>query len=380
MRKFRVLGILLVFVLLLSACRRDGGRVDAPLSTGPTTFGLTPKPAWETLRLGFFVGTPLSIPFYIAYREGFFRELNINVEFSTFTNGPAMVEANAVWDMASLGPGGTLVGMMGHDLNVIAIADYERHISLFARPGSALALDKDNPNVWRGTHWVYPMGTTAQLVLAANLSRLGLSLMDVNSTSMDVVSALTAFHVGGHGDGLSVWAVQAFTAKEWGYVLLESPASLDLTIPAATLAHPHFIRDRLDLAAYAYIVFYKTWEWANRSPENFERAIRYFYESSAEEGMIIDWNIARQVMEFFNAPFFAESVDIMTSLGPDPRGLYTSRLLSQAERDILVPFDFFIAEHMYRPEDRVRMLDRRLVDDRVALRAREILQEQGIAF
>ena len=100
-----------------------------------TKFGLAPFETKQTLRLGFFVGSPLSIPFYIADKEGFFKELNIDVKYQTFTNGPAMMEANADWDMAGAGEGGLLVGMVGFGLKVIGISDYEKNLALFARKG-----------------------------------------------------------------------------------------------------------------------------------------------------------------------------------------------------------------------------------------------------
>ncbi len=134
-----------------------------------TTFGLEPFKDPQTLRLGFFVGSPLSIPFYIADQEGFFKELNIKVEYVTFTNGPAMMEANASWDMAGAGLGGLLNGMLGRGVKVIGISDYEKNLALFARPDSKLAKDPKNADNWKGTTWLYPIGTTAQATLVAVL-------------------------------------------------------------------------------------------------------------------------------------------------------------------------------------------------------------------
>ena len=381
MKKFRVLGILLVLILLLSGFAFAGGGRDTEraLSTGPTTFGLRPLPQRETLRIGFFAGSPLSIPFYIADMEGFFNELNIDIVYSTFTNGPAMMEANSSWDIAGCGLGGLLVGMMGYDMHIIGISDYEENLALFARAGSPLAQNRTNPANWRNTQWLYPVGTTAQAVLAAQLSRLGLSLQDIRSTNMDVVSALTGFQ--SQGDGLAVWNAMAFAAEDRGHIRLADGATLGLRFPCATLASDAAIRSRLDLITYAYIVFYKTWEWANESPQNMAKAVQHYYDNSLEEGVAVDANIARRVMEWFRAPFLRESIEIMNSrTAPDAAGLYTSRPLVQAERDILVGFDFFISEGRYRPDDRARMLDRRFVDARVANRAEEILREQGISF
>jgi hypothetical protein len=314
----------------------------------------------------------------IADREGFFRELNINIEYSTFTNGPAMMEANATWDIAGAGVGGTLVGMVGHEIRVIGISDYEENMALLARPGSRLAQETNNPAAWRGTQWLFPQGTTAQAALAAKLATLGLSLADVRSTNMDVVSALTAFH--SQGDGLSVWNAVAFMAEDRGFVRLADAGTLGLVFPCTTLAKESTIRERLDLLAYAYIIFHKTVEWINASPANFEKAVQYYLEHCLDEGIAVDESIARRVMEWFRAPGVRRSIEIMTQTGPDAAGLYTRRPLTQAERDVLVGMDFFVAERRYTPEQRNMVLDRGLVDNRVALRASEIMRAQGIRY
>jgi len=370
--------VFLALVFALTSCREDGRAGGAELATGPSTFGLVPLPQRETLRVGFFAGSPMSYPFLFADRLGFFRELNIDIVYSTFTNGPAMIEARSTWDIGTAGVGGTFVGMVGHDLRVIGISDYEENIALFARPGSRLAQERNNPDAWRGTQWLFPRGTTAQAVLVAALGNMGLGLNDITSVNMDVVSALTAFH--NHGDGLASWQAMAFVAEDRGFVRLEDASTLDIAFASTFLASEEVIRDRLDLLAYVYIVFHKTWEWANASPANFERVVHYFLEHSLDEGLAVDEDIARRVMEWFRAPFLRRGIEVMTETVPDAAGLYTARELLQAERDILVGLDFLISEHLYTPQDRVNILDRRLVDNAVAVRAQAIMEEQGISF
>ena len=384
MRKFQAFGIVLLIALLLPAFvfaggGKDTGQSAGPVATGPTTFGLKPLPAKETLRIGFFTGSPLSYPFLFADKEGFFKELNIDIEYSTFTNGPAMMEANSNWDIAGCGLGGILVGMMGYDMHVIGISDYEENLAMFAKSGSKLAQDKNNPANYRGTQWLYPLGTTAQAVVAAKLSKLGLSLQDIRSTNMDVVSALTGFQ--SQGDGLCVWNAMAFAAEDRGYIRLEDAGTLGLAFPCATVAPESSIRNKLDLIAYAYIVFYKTWEWCNKSPANMKKAADYYLEHCLDEGVACDASVAKRVMDWYRAPFLAKSVEIMSTMtSPDDAKLYTKRPLKQAEKDILIGFDFMISENRYKPEDRTKMLDREFVDDKVALRAQAICKEQGVTF
>ena len=70
----------------------SGGGHEVELIDGATapedlTFGLTPFEDRQTLRIGFFTGSPLSYAFLFADNLGVFDALNIDVEYSCFTGG-----------------------------------------------------------------------------------------------------------------------------------------------------------------------------------------------------------------------------------------------------------------------------------------------------
>ncbi len=355
---------------------------EEPAGTGEETttkFGIKPFEERQTLRLGFFAGSPLSYPFLFADKEGFFDELNIDIEYQTFTNGPAMMEANADWDMAGAGLGGTLVGMAGYDIKMIGISDYEENLALFARKDSKLATDPTNPESWKGTKWLYPIGTTAQATLVAALETVGLGMGDIESVNMDVTSALTGFQ-GGEGDGLGVWNAIAFAAEDSGFVRVSDAGKLGFVAPCATLATKDALENKRELVKVAYAVFYKTWEWCNESEENMQKAVDYYLEHCLDEGIKCDESVAKRVMEWYRAPFLAKSIDIMTSTSPDAAGLYTKRDLIQAEKDVLVGMDFFISQGKYTAEQRTQMLDNQMIDPSIATEVKAMFEEQGLTL
>jgi ABC-type nitrate/sulfonate/bicarbonate transport system substrate-binding protein len=179
-----------------TAAQDQAAGTEAQAEDTATTFGLKPFAERQTLRIGFFTGSPLSYPFLFADKMGYFDELNIDVEYVSFTGGPAMIEAYKEWDIASCGEGGLCIAMKKaaeFGLKIVDITDYEENIALFARAGSKLAEDPTNPENWKGTEWVYPTGTTAQAVLVNALAKLGLTLNDIKSTNMDNASSLTGF-------------------------------------------------------------------------------------------------------------------------------------------------------------------------------------------
>jgi ABC-type nitrate/sulfonate/bicarbonate transport system substrate-binding protein len=345
---------------------------DAAAEEEDLTWGLTPFEERQTLRLGFFTGSPLSYPFLFADKLGVFDALNIDVEYTCFTGGPAMMEANAEWDMASCGLGGLANGLYGYDFSLVDITDFEENLALFAREGSDIANDPTNPDVWKGATCVYPAGTTAQAVLAKYLNTIGLSLSDVESVNMDNSNALTGFN-GGTGDVLGCWNAIALSAEDAGYVRISDSGQLGIGMPCGTFAQKDMMENHFDLVVTACIVFHKAVEWCYESDENMAQAAEWYLEHCDEEGFLCNEDIAARTMDWYAGPTVDEWIALYTETSPDDAGLYTSRDLLEAEKSILVGLDFFISEGKYTNEDRTRFLDDQRIDPSVALAAKELL-------
>ncbi len=350
--------------------------------TATTTFGLKPFAERQTLRIGFFTGSPLSYPFLFADKMGYFDELNIDVEYVGFTGGPAMIEAYKEWDIASCGEGGLCIAMKKSGefgLKIIDINDYEENLALFARAGSKLAEDPTNPENWKGTEWVYPTGTTAQAVLVNALAKLGLTLNDITSTNMDNASSLTGFN-GGTGDGLGCWNAIAFAAEDAGYVRIGDAGTLGFKAPCGTVATNEILDKNLELVTDASILFHRMVEWCYASDENMAKAAEWYLEDCENEGMLVTPETATRVMDWYRGPTTKEWIDLFTVASADDAALYTSRDLLQAEKDILVGLDFFIGEGKYTPEDRVSYLDAGVISNVVANNAKTMLDTLGLAY
>lgn len=345
--------------------------------TGTTTFGLTPFAERQTLRVGYFAGSAHAIPFYIADVKGFFDELNIDVEYEPYTNGPAMMEASSSWDVATSGAAGDLVGMLGYDLICIGSTDYEKNMGLFVRADGPLA--NKNPEDWKGTTWLYPSGTNAQMVLGGELDKLGLTFDDIESVNMDIASALTAFK-GGQGDGIAVWNAIATSAEDAGFVRVDDAGSLGITVFNGFMATPEALSERRDLVKTAWEVYYLTWQWCNASEENMDEAVAYYLESCENEGIACDEHIAEVVMSYCAVPTLSEAAALMTDASPDDQGLYTSRDLLQAEKDLLVTMDFLISIGKYTNDDRNTILDNQMVDGSIAAECLADLDALGVQY
>ncbi len=331
------------------------------------TFGLKRFDTPQKVRIGYFAGCPMALPFYIADKEGFFKELNIEIVYETFFHGPAIMEANTAWDIASSGTGGFITGTLGYGINVFGISDYTENLALFVRKDSPIVKDPTNPASWKGTTWLYPVGTTVQPVLTSALKKVGLDLNDVKSINMDQASALTAFS-GGSGDGVAVWDTIAFTAEDRGFVRVGDARSLKFVSPCALMAKKEYIDANREVVIRVFEVFYKTWEWSKSSEQNMKKAAAYYLENTVDEGLACNESIAKRAVEWFKCPpSIAEAVDAMAKASPDSADLYKKRDLYQAEKDALMAIDYFITQNKYKPADREKFLDNRYVDPSIAL-------------
>ena len=92
MKKLIAMLLALVMVLSLAACGAsapaptEAPKAEEPKAEAPAepelVWGRKPFEEKQTLRVGFFTGSPLSYPFLFADNLGIFEQLNIELEYT----------------------------------------------------------------------------------------------------------------------------------------------------------------------------------------------------------------------------------------------------------------------------------------------------------
>ena len=146
MKKFLAMFIAVVMLLGVSACGQvsddtassppESGAPATDGATSETTFGIEPLPERTTIDLAYFSGAEHGLVFYIMDEMGWADELNIEFNWQYFSAGPAMMEASGSWDVGTAGAAGAINGIVGYDVNVIGISQYEHILGCFIREGS----------------------------------------------------------------------------------------------------------------------------------------------------------------------------------------------------------------------------------------------------
>lgn len=343
-----------------AAAKEDGGE------GADTTLGLKPLDKRTTLSIGFFAGSAHSMPWYVADEMGFFDELNIDVEYQSFTGGPAMMEASADWDVCDVGAPGVLNGMKNHDINMLGVCDNEFNTALFVRPDTDLAKDVKNPEAWKGKKVLLNRGTTLQYMFMAYMNSIGINDLDaygIEIVDTAVGTCLTAFQTG-EGDAMCVWNAFACQAEENGYVRVTDIKELGLNNISAMCATKDAIENKTELVETAFQVYYKTWEWCNASADNMTKAQDLFVQSCEDEGVAVTADIAKRLIEEYNCPTLAEAVSAMTTEEDDRNG--SGNKVTKATNQLFETLDFFITLGNYTEEDRQTIQDKGLVNPVIA--------------
>jgi len=334
--------------------------------TGETTLGLTPLEERTTLSIGFFAGSAHSMPWYVADKMGFFDELNIDVEYQSFTGGPAMMEASADWDICDVGGPGVLNGMKNYDINLLGICDNEYNTALFVRPDSELAANPEDPENWRGTEVLLNKGTTLQYMFMQYMARIGitdLDAYDISITDTAVGTCLTAFETG-QGDAMCVWNAFAVAAENDGFVRVTDIGEMGLNNISGICATSDAIENKNELVSTAYQVYYLTWEWCQESDENMAKAVELFMDSCDDEGIAVDEATAERLLEEFQCTSLNEAVASMTTEEADRNG--SGATVTNATNQLFETLDFFITLGNYTEDDRQAILDKGLVNPAIA--------------
>ena len=346
------------------AAAEDGEAAES--TSGETTLGIAPMPERTTLSIGFFAGSAHSMPWYVADEMGFFDELNIDVEYQSFTGGPAMMEASADWDVCDVGAPGVLNGMKNYDINMLGLCDNEYNTALFVRPDTDLAADPANPENWRGKNVLLNRGTTLQYMFMQYMESIGitdLEAYDIQITDTAVGTCLTAFETG-EGDAMCVWNAFACNAEDDGFVRVTDIEEMGLNNVCGLCATPDALENKTDLVRTAYQVYYLTWEWCNESEENRAKAEELFMQSCEDEGVAVTEDIVTRLIDEYQCPTLAEAIEGMTTMEDDRNG--KGGQVSHAGNQFLETMDFFISLGNYTEEDRQTILDKGLINSSIA--------------
>lgn len=234
-------------------------------------------------------------PIYIAQKNGWFEEENLNVNVTFYENGPVQVEAISTWDLATTGIGGILAGVIGYDAKIIASSNTDNGTqTIYVRPDSAIAATGQGNNTlneaiygdadsWKGAKVLCSAGTVLQYMLIKVLDGFGLTIDDVEFVGMDTPTTNSAF-LAGEGDVAVLTGVVSFDADKADYVLAANGATSDAGLDGVVIANNNSVETKHNEIVAFLKAYLKAVEWidAHKSEEEVVNDLVTFYEESGK--------------------------------------------------------------------------------------------------
>lgn len=290
----KLISMMLVLVLVLSMLTACGGTKEDGANTS-TEDGTTAETDNLSVTVAGLGGSMQTFPVYVALKNGWFAEENVDVEIIYFENGPVQMEAlvSGSWDVACTGIGGVLTGAIGYDAVVIGSPNSDDGTQMvFARPDSDIvAAGQGNNTVnaeiygdaesWKGKEILCSAGTVLQYLLIKTLGGFGLTLDDIEFMSMDTPTTNSAF-LQGVGDAAVLTGVPSFAADKEDFVVVSSGPMAETGLITNVMATQEAITDKHDDVKAFMKAYFRAVEWIKDNRDEAKDLLLEFCDESGK--------------------------------------------------------------------------------------------------
>ncbi len=236
-----------------------------------------------------------SLPYYLASEKGWWKEVGLEPQFSTFPSGAPQMAAAASksWDVGGAGSAPATLGAQRFDILTIGITNDESiGNAIMARKNEAEGI-RNNPASLKGKQMLLTTNSTGEYAALACLAKWGLGAKDMQIVNLNQQEIISAFATG-TGALAGVWAPNIYTLEErTGAQLICSGKEAGVTIPGALLVRRAYAEQNPDKVA-AYLAVYLraiVWEKAHR-----DETIKLMNEFYRKTGVILpEKYLAREI-------------------------------------------------------------------------------------
>jgi ABC-type nitrate/sulfonate/bicarbonate transport system substrate-binding protein len=226
-----------------------------------------------------------ALPFHYATVKGWWAQVGLNPNFSTFPAGAPQVAAAAArsWDVGGTGSVPAVLGAVRFNIMTIGITNDESKTNAIMVRGERFDAIRANPSLLRGQRMLLTTNSTVHFAARRCLERLGLTANDmqfVNLGQAQIITALTS----NNGDIAGVWAPNTYTLEERANArYLCSGAEANAIVPGALIVRGDFARERPDDVARFLAVYLRGWSWAKANPAEARALALDFYKQGGLE-------------------------------------------------------------------------------------------------
>ncbi len=221
-----------------------------------------------------------AMPFHIATEKGWWKEVGLAPEFSTFPAGVPQIAAAAAksWDVGGTGSVPAVLGHVRFGIKTIGITNDESAANGLVGSGKAAAEFAANPtSALRGKTITLTQNSTADYAVQACLKKYGLKKADVvmkNMGQSEIISAVSS----NNSDLAGMWAPNTYTVEEKaGAKVLCSGKDVGVVVPGALIARGDYAKENPQNIAKFLAVYLRAWAWMNANKAESITMMRDFY-------------------------------------------------------------------------------------------------------
>jgi len=272
------------------------------LAAATVTLGSASAQALTPIKVSYQPSLYWALPFHVATEKGWWKEVGLAPEFSTFPAGVPQIAASAAksWDVGGTGGVPAVLGHVRFGIKTIGISNDESAGNGLMGNGKKIAEFAANPaNALRGQTIILTQNSTADYAVQSCLKKYGLSKADVTMRNMgqaEIISALSS----NNADLAGMWAPNIYTVEERaGAKMLCSGKDSDAFVPGALIARGDYAKENPQNVAKFMAVYLRAWSWMNANKPAAIAMMKDFY---AKGGVTI--SDAAMQKEFATRPTF----------------------------------------------------------------------------
>jgi ABC-type nitrate/sulfonate/bicarbonate transport system substrate-binding protein len=264
--------------------------------------GVASAQALTPIKVSYQPSLYWAMPFHVATEKGWWKEVGLAPEFSTFPAGVPQIAASAAksWDVGGTGSVPAVLGHVRFGIKTIGITNDESAGNALVGSAKAAAEFAANPaNALRGKTITLTQNSTADFAVQSCLKKYGLKKSDVimkNMGQAEIISAISS----NNSDLAGMWAPNTYTVEEKsGAKVLCTGKDGGAVVPGALIARGDYATENPQNVAKFLAVYLRAWNWMNANKPEALKMMKDFYAKGG-----VSLSDAAMAKEFSTRPTF----------------------------------------------------------------------------
>ena len=221
-----------------------------------------------------------SLPYYIASQEGWWQQMDLAPNFSTFPAGAPQVAAapSKSWDVGGTGSAPAVLGAARFNILTIGITNDESAANVvMARAKEADAILKD-PQSLKGKQLLVSTNSTGEYAALGCLAKWGLQRTDMQEVNLQQPQIISAFS-SGDGTLAGVWAPNDYTLEDHtGAKIICTGKDAGIAVPGTLIVRADYAKSNPNEVARYLAVYLRAISWERKHRQETIDLMRKFYQ------------------------------------------------------------------------------------------------------